>query len=301
MAELTVREVLESLGYRINIETQGFYKTSAIYRNGDNPTALSVNKDTGYWKDFVTQDSGNLEKLVKLTSGQIVEYHISKVDNSIQKLREEVNDTVIKEDQVYPLLPSYSFYNKRGVSNDTLKHYEAGLCTRGPLNDRIVFPIKDHSGKIVGWAGRDILENKNRPKWKLMGTKANWFYPSFYNLSAIKDSETVIIVEGISDILAMHEAGLKNVVCIFGLSISNKLLAEFLQLNPKRIVISLNNDQTPGQPGIIACNKLREKLIKWFNEDNVQIILPAAKDFGNMTKDQILEWAKTNNIKYAKD
>lgn len=59
------KTILENLGYKLS-DRGTFWQTSAIYRNGDNPTAIQVYKDTGVWKDFV-EDTNFLpfEALVK--------------------------------------------------------------------------------------------------------------------------------------------------------------------------------------------------------------------------------------------
>ena len=62
-----VREVLESLSYHPIQDCGKFYRTKAIYRSGNNPTSLSVNKLSGWCKDFVDQKSFPLSELVAKT------------------------------------------------------------------------------------------------------------------------------------------------------------------------------------------------------------------------------------------
>ena len=44
--------ILESIGYRL-IDCGDHWRSSALYRDGDNPTAVKIYKDTGVWMDFV--------------------------------------------------------------------------------------------------------------------------------------------------------------------------------------------------------------------------------------------------------
>ena len=44
--------ILESLGYRL-IDCGDHWRSAALYRDGDNPTALKIYRDTGVWMDFV--------------------------------------------------------------------------------------------------------------------------------------------------------------------------------------------------------------------------------------------------------
>ena len=47
-----VKSVLEKLGYRLS-DFGDAWRTSALYRGGDNPTALKIYKNTGVWTDYV--------------------------------------------------------------------------------------------------------------------------------------------------------------------------------------------------------------------------------------------------------
>lgn len=277
--ENSVREILENLGYKITSETASYLKMPALYRSGDSLNALSVNKETGFWKDFVNSDSGPLEKLIKLTNGQEVSINIVSSNNLIRKLKEEIMP-LIAEENVFPLLASYHFYNKRGISNDTLKHFESGLCTRGPLNDRIVFPIKKGSS-IVGWAGRDVLNKPNRPKWKLMGQKKNWCYPLFCNKQDILDKKFVILVESIGDMLALYEVGVKNVLVLFGVVLSKEVLCSLVEMQLDKIVIATNNDcEKQTNVGKESAEKIKKQLEDWFSSSKIVIKLPLVNDFG---------------------
>jgi hypothetical protein len=46
-----IKEVLESIGYNL-IDCGNHWRTSAIYRNGDNKTAVQIYKNTGVWSDY---------------------------------------------------------------------------------------------------------------------------------------------------------------------------------------------------------------------------------------------------------
>ena len=52
---MNYKEVLENLGYRLK-DHGSYWRTNAVYRSGDNSTALQIYKDTGVWKDYVAGD-----------------------------------------------------------------------------------------------------------------------------------------------------------------------------------------------------------------------------------------------------
>ena len=291
----TVKEILEENNYIIYSENSEFYKTNAAYRGGDNKTALSVNKETGNWTDFVTQKSGTLKELIKLTSGQDVDFRSSKSSSN----NELMKDFMIKfqSEEIPELLPSYSFYNKRGISNETLQTFRSGVCTSGKMNSRYTFPIYSSSGELVGLSGRDLLNSVNRPKWKHLGGVSKFDYPLFINKPIIQSLSQVILLEGISDLLALWECGIKQCVVVFGLNLGKELLANILEINPARIILAFNNDTNkPVNAGESGNIKISNKLKDWFSLEKIEICRPYKNDFGEMEKDEILDWANKYNI-----
>lgn len=101
----------------------------------------------------------------------------------------------------------------RGISANTLKHFNAFYTNQvEKLQDRIVFPIKDITGKIVVYVARHTLSNGN-PRYVNYpsGVKIPLFpahLPSGYS--------SMVLVEGIFDMLNLYDNGLENVVCAFG-------------------------------------------------------------------------------------
>ena len=51
-----IKDILEELGYKLS-DKGGYWQCSALYRGGDNQTALQIYKDTGAWKDYVKDTS----------------------------------------------------------------------------------------------------------------------------------------------------------------------------------------------------------------------------------------------------
>jgi DNA primase len=101
----------------------------------------------------------------------------------------------------------------RGVSAQTLKYFGAFYTNQvEKLQDRIVFPVKDITGKNVVFVGRHTLSQGN-PRYVNypQGVKIPLFpshLPSGYS--------SVVIVEGMFDMLNLYDKGCENVVCAFG-------------------------------------------------------------------------------------
>lgn len=101
----------------------------------------------------------------------------------------------------------------RGISPQTLKHFGAFYTNQvEKLQDRIIFPIKDITEKIVVFVGRHTLSNGNPRYLNYPSGVRIPLYPS--RLPAGYSS--LVIVEGIFDMLNMYDKGCENVICAFG-------------------------------------------------------------------------------------
>ena len=214
-------------------------------------------------------------------------------------------------EEIYPencldrLLPHYKFYNDRGISEETLKSLKGGYATTGKMYGRFVFPIYNECKQIHGFSGRDMNSSGDRPKWKHVGRKTGWIYPLYANPEAeqaINETQSVILVESIGDLLNLNEHGYKNVLVTFGLDVSTKLICATLSLNINKIILSLNNDKTSSENrGLNASIKNYLKLLNYYNPEKILICLPTEKDFGEMNDDQFKKWSnKLQSLTYEK-
>jgi hypothetical protein len=299
-----IEEILLDLGYELS-DRGRYWQSTAAYRDGDNRTALQIWKNTGIWKDFVQGTSYMpFKKLLELSCKDD-----SKVENIITSLKSDTNsfipvhkapkmetDQFFTHDEIGVLLPHYDFYNKKSITDKTLKIYRAGFSMSGKMNGRFVFPVYDPNEKVIGLSGRHLLWDKNSsmPKWKHLGRKTRWVYPFnipdysdlFYK--KINETKEVILVEGIGDSLALTEQGFHNHMVIFGLDLSSKQISHLLSLDLEKITIATNNDYDKSKnAGRDAAIKILVKLIKYFDPQKVQIKLPLLKDFGEMLEQQV--------------
>ena len=133
-----------------------------------------------------------------------------KIATLKQKLQELKNFGLDLE-----LPTGYTPYTKqfRGISPQTLKYFGAFYTNQvEKLQDRIIFPIKDITGKTVVFVGRHTLSNGN-PRYLN--------YPSGVQIPVFPSHlptgyKSMVIVEGIFDMLNLYDKGLHNVVCAFG-------------------------------------------------------------------------------------
>jgi hypothetical protein len=306
MDSLKIKSILEDLGYKLS-DKGNYWQSSAVYRNGDNQTALQIYKDTGAWKDYVKDTSFMpFKKLLILTLNTNDPKQLSKYLNKEESLflseRSKSQGQKLEMEKVYPdsslskLLPHYKFYNNRGISDETLKMLKGGLATKGQMYQRFVFPIFNEYGQIHGFSGRDMSGKEGKPKWKHMGKKNTWVYPAFVpvdggNFFDSVDKKSVIIVESIGDCLNLMENGFNNVLVSFGLDISSKLLCSILSFGFETVYISFNNDfNKADNRGMDSSVKNYLKLLNYFDVDNVKICLPDKNDFGDMNELDFNKW-----------
>lgn len=285
----TVKDVLIELGYS-PVKVGENYQMAAIYRNGDNKKALCVNCKTGIFYDFVSGVGGSLNDLAKLTGGKIDLSEIS-FETVCEKIK---SPTIYNKDCLTNFIPDYEYWNKRGVSDETLRLFRNGVCFDGKQKERSVFPIINPDGRLVGFSGRLLIKDNKKAKWKHDGQKQYFVYPVFLNEKYIVETKQIVLVESIGDVLALWEAGIKNTLCIFGLHLSPSIINYLVKVNPDTIFVSTNNEES-GR-GNNAAEKIRDKLKLIFDEKKLRIALPPKKDFGVSSRKEILDFSEKHQI-----
>lgn len=157
----------------------------------------------------------------------------------------------------------HPYMNKRKLDQDILRRYEVGYWHRlGTfMHERIVFPVRDDKGILVGFTGRTIWPSR---KWDEKKVKAKWVHgrrfdrwPSeneffsgsiLFNLFRAKnhlgDDRTIILVEGPLDGLRLEEAGIKNWCAIFGGGFTAAHRTMLVQYGVNTLVLAFDPDDS---------------------------------------------------------
>ena len=105
MSSDEIKEVLISLGYEL-VDRGDYWQTNALFRNGDNKTALQIYKDTGVWKDFVEGPAQHLkfERLVEKSVADPKELKKILGGKTLEGLerRRPTGEGKIKSEEIYP-------------------------------------------------------------------------------------------------------------------------------------------------------------------------------------------------------
>jgi DNA primase len=90
---------------------------------------------------------------------------------------------------------------------------------------RVMFPIHSFTGRVIGFGGRTLKTDKAVPKYvnspeSDIYHKSNVLYGLFFAKKSMRDEDNCYLVEGYSDVLSVHQAGVENVVASSGTSLT---------------------------------------------------------------------------------
>jgi len=90
---------------------------------------------------------------------------------------------------------------------------------------RVIFPIHNHSGKILGFGARVLKTTDKAPKYintpeNEIYLKSKILYGSYFARQAIDKADECLLVEGYTDVISLHQAGIENVVASGGTSLT---------------------------------------------------------------------------------
>jgi DNA primase len=105
---------------------------------------------------------------------------------------------------------------------------------------RIIFPIHNQTGKIIGFGARLIKSNDRAPKYintpeNEIYSKSKILYGTYFARQAINKNDECLLVEGYTDVVSLHQAGIENVVASGGTS---------LTIDQLRLIRKLTNNLT---------------------------------------------------------
>lgn len=173
-----------------------------------------------------------------------------------------------------------SYFEERGFRQDTIKKFKlgysldawnhlqenalnsqfneevllkAGLVKKneqGKVYDayrgRVMFTIHSHTGKVIAFAGRQLKKEDKSAKYvnspeTLLYHKSNELYGLFFAKNAIRQSDFVYLVEGYTDVISMHQAGVENVVASSGTSLTENQI-KLLKRHTENVTVLYDGD-----------------------------------------------------------
>jgi DNA primase len=119
------------------------------------------------------------------------------------------------------------------------------------FRDRLMIPIHDLQGRVVGFGGRTLTDEQpkylNSPETELFD-KGKLLFGLDKARAAIAKQDQAVVVEGYFDVIALHAAGITNVVAAMGTALSLAQVRQLLRYSEsKRIILNFDADRAGNQ------------------------------------------------------
>lgn len=190
-------------------------------------------------------------------------------------------------------LLSIGYEKKDLVKSGLVTHKENGDKYYDKFRNRVMFPIFDYRGNVIGFGGRVLDDSMpkylNSPDTILFNKRYN-LYGLNYAKKSIKN-DTLILVEGYMDLISLVEYGIENVVATLGTALTNEQ-GKLIKRYASTAVISYDSDEAGIKATLRAIEILRYQNI------NVKILnLKDCKD----PDDFIKKYKKEGFLKAIED
>lgn len=310
--------IFTKLDMKYEVFGDNIYSTCPVHGSSDNPRAFSFSIDKGIWKCW-TRDCQHQYRndMFGLIRGALS--NVNGEDVGFNKALEWACDLIkIKRGTIQPLDPvddvddfsrlvamlnevgspaqyqaitleNYTcpsnYFMNRGFKAETLEYFEVGDCvnTNSKMYDRSIIPIHDDAGKhVVALIGRSTKEYKI-PKFLFYPKgfiKTGLLYNYHRAIKSVYSTQCLFLVEGQGDVWKMHEAGIFNVMGIFGKSLSKDQEIKLSKMPLTHVVILTDNDQA----GRESKTQIQRQLNRTYRLTFPKI---STKDVGDMTVEQI--------------
>jgi DNA primase len=130
---------------------------------------------------------------------------------------------------------------KAGLSNNRYDQLQDNY------RSRVIFPIHNHSGKVLGFGARILTSTEKAPKYintpeNEIYVKSKILYGSYFARQSIDKANECLLVEGYTDVVSLHQAGIENVVASGGTALTIDQL-RLIKKYTKNLTIIYDGDQ----------------------------------------------------------
>lgn len=222
----------------------------------DNKETLRDNRYDSYYKIFDIANKYYQNNLNSKYGTKALEY--LKKRNITKDIIKEFEIGLSLNDNLISKLLSSKGYNLNSLE-------ELGLCgikdkfLYDIFRNRIMFPLKDSLGNVVGFSGR-IYNGENDSKYinskeSVVFKKGKTLYNYKNALKEAKEQKQIIIVEGFMDVIRLYTIGIKNVVATMGTAITKDHVSLIMKLS-KNVVLLFDGDKAGEKATISAIDEL---------------------------------------------
>ena len=193
---------------------------------------------------------------------------------------------------------------KNGYSDELLEQIGLSIKGQNGLYDRyhgrVMFPIHSLTGRVIGFGGRILTNDKKSPKYQNspeseIYDKKQTLYGIYFAKNAIAKQDECILVEGYFDVLRMHQIGFENVVASSGTSLTMEQI-RLVKRYTKNITMLYDGDAA----GIHAALRGTDMILS--EGMNVRVVvLPPEHDPDTFGKEFSVEYVSNYLKENAKD
>jgi DNA primase len=189
-----------------------------------------------YWQNNLKNDSGKkASEYIKqrgLTDKTIFDFKIGYADDSWDTILNLLKQKGFNENEIF----------QAGL---TVKKDKGGFGYYDRFRDRVMFPIQDLHGNVIGFTARAMKEEEgakyiNTPETPIY-YKGKMLYGLDKSKMEIRKQDYVVVVEGNMDVVACHQAGFKNVIACSGTALTPDQI-KLIQRYTNNFILSLDQD-----------------------------------------------------------
>lgn len=224
---LSFMEAVEKLADQYGIEFR-----RGRYNNARNQKYFDVNTAAArfFFRNLRRNSNSGLEYMIKrgMTRETLHDFGIGYADDSWNSL--------------------YNHLKSQGFDEKTMM--EAGLISKSgsryydKFRDRVIFPIQNTMGKVIGFGGRAIGDQMpkylNSPETPVFSKKNN-LYGLNITKDAVSSENRIILVEGYMDVVSLYQSGVKNVAASLGTALTENQ-ARLIKRFTKNVTLSYDSD-----------------------------------------------------------
>lgn len=178
----------------------------------------------------------------------------------------EFTDEVIKEFEIGLSTTNKlsKVLNGKKYLNDVL--VSSGICNEkddyiyDTFTERIMFPLWDVDGRVVGFSGRIYKDNVAGAKYMNsresdIFKKGKLIYNYHRSKEEVRKKKLVIVVEGFMDVIALYKVGIKNVIAMMGTAVTNEQAVLIKRLS-SNVVLCFDGDSAGNMATLSCANEM---------------------------------------------
>lgn len=277
-------QIEEVIGRYVQLTRKGKSLLGLCPFHEDHHPSLSVNPEKQYFTCFACGEKGDvihfLQKIEGVSFGEAVRKLTGDKGQMTVNRKRPTGDRDAKQlSTVTCQLSTESFLDLLlpAASGDsdltpTWLDFEVGTSPAmvsgewKAMRNRLVFPIRNEEGMLVGFGARRLTETPGSPKYINSPTselyrKNEILYGLHTARKAISEKQYAILVEGYKDVLAMHAAGFSNTVALCGTALCDGHIA-LLKKYTSRVLVMLDADTAGRNASEKAVSLLRMQGIR---------------------------------------